>query len=94
MCEQGKLKDVQQSAADDQSARDQESVVNAANEQRLKGEPVEGEPLDQAQPMSESQQALSQWLKQVPDDPGGLLRRKFNYQYSLRGEKTTEQQQW
>jgi len=29
----------------------------------------------------EQRQALSQWLRQVPDDPGGLLRRKFKYQY-------------
>lgn len=26
---------------------------------------------------SEAEQALQQWLRQVPDDPGGLLRRKF-----------------
>ncbi len=29
----------------------------------------------------EEQQALEQWLRQVPDDPGGLLRRKFQRQY-------------
>lgn len=28
----------------------------------------------------EQQQALEQWLRQVPDDPGGLLRRKFEYE--------------
>lgn len=28
----------------------------------------------------EERQALEQWLKQVPDDPSGLLRRKFQYQ--------------
>ncbi|MEM7542193.1 MAG: VWA domain-containing protein [Pseudomonadota bacterium] len=26
-------------------------------------------------------QATEQWLRQIPDDPGGLLRRKFEYQY-------------
>ncbi len=30
---------------------------------------------------SENQQAVEQWLRRVPDDPGGLLRRKFMYQY-------------
>ena len=29
----------------------------------------------------EEQQALEQWLRQVPDNPGGLLRRKFEYEY-------------
>lgn len=30
----------------------------------------------------EKQQANEQWLNRVPDDPAGLLRRKFKYQYS------------
>lgn len=30
---------------------------------------------------SEEQQALEQWLRQVPDDPSGLLRRKFEYEH-------------
>ena len=29
----------------------------------------------------ESQLAIEQWLRRIPDDPGGLLRRKFYYQY-------------
>lgn len=47
-----------------------------------------------SQQMDESQQQLEQWLKQVPDDPGGLLRRKFRYQYSLRPQQAPEVQQW
>ncbi len=31
----------------------------------------------------EMQLATEQWLNQIPDDPGGLLRRKFQYQYRL-----------
>lgn len=33
----------------------------------------------------EQQQAMEQWLRRVPDDPGGLLRRKFRHQYQLSG---------
>lgn len=33
---------------------------------------------------SEDQQALEQWLRRVPDDPGGLLRRKFERETQLR----------
>lgn len=33
---------------------------------------------------SEQQQANEQWLKRIPDDPAGLLRRKFKYQYDQR----------
>ncbi len=32
----------------------------------------------------EEQQAAEQWLQRIPDDPGGLLRRKFLYQYRQR----------
>lgn len=36
----------------------------------------------------ERQQALEQWLRQIPDDPGELLRRKFWYEQQQRQEKT------
>lgn len=32
----------------------------------------------------EEQQAMEQWLRQIPDDPSGLLRRKFKHQYDQR----------
>ncbi|BFM06958.1 VWA domain-containing protein [Halioxenophilus aromaticivorans] len=35
----------------------------------------------------EQQQALEQWLKQIPDDPSGLLRRKFQHQYRQRRQE-------
>jgi Ca-activated chloride channel family protein len=38
----------------------------------------------QAEPMTEEQQMLEQWLRKVPDDPGGLMREKFRYQYKQR----------
>jgi len=34
---------------------------------------------------SEEEMAAQQWLRRIPDDPGGLLRRKFLYQYRERG---------
>jgi Ca-activated chloride channel homolog len=43
---------------------------------------------DGAQPLdSEEQMAAEQWLRRIPDDPGGLLRRKFLYQYRQRGQQ-------
>lgn len=36
---------------------------------------------------SEHQQALQQWLRRVPDDPGGLLRWKFALEYERRQEQ-------
>ena len=40
-----------------------------------------------AEPNSEQEQATEQWLRQIPDDPGGLLRRKFEYEYQKRGAR-------
>ncbi|MBS0487013.1 MAG: VWA domain-containing protein [Proteobacteria bacterium] len=33
---------------------------------------------------NEKDQAVEQWLQRVPDDPGGLLRRKFRLEYEIR----------
>ena len=41
-----------------------------------------------------SEQAANQWLRKIPDDPGGLLRRKFIYQYKNRHPDSAELNQW
>lgn len=43
--------------------------------------------IDQNNLTNEQKQALEQWLRRVPDDPGGLLRNKFKYQYDLNRRK-------
>lgn len=48
-----------------------------------------------AEKMSEEQQANEQWLKRIPDDPAGLLKRKFRYQYGRRrGGQVEQEQTW
>jgi hypothetical protein len=37
-----------------------------------------------AAPPTEQQLAQEQWLRRIPDDPGGLLRRKFMIEHMLR----------
>lgn len=46
------------------------------------------------QPASEEQRASQQWLQRIPDDPGGLLRRKFLYQYRQREGRKTSDKPW
>ncbi len=44
---------------------------------------------------AEEQQATEQWLRRIPDDPSGLLRRKFRYQYQQRNyERNRDDQTW
>ncbi len=40
------------------------------------------------------QQAEAQWLRRIPDDPGGLLRNKFRYQYRRQAPAQTEDEPW
>ncbi|NOT11808.1 MAG: VWA domain-containing protein [Methylococcaceae bacterium] len=40
--------------------------------------------VNQAKPTDEAKQANEQWLNRIPDDPAGLLKRKFRYQYGQR----------
>ena len=42
-------------------------------------------------PPTEQELALQQWLRQVPDDPGGLLRRKFMLEHLQRRKGRNEQ---
>ena len=76
----------QDSALADAQDMNQDALEAATQEQMAK--------FDEA---LEEQQALEQWLRRVPDDPGGLLRRKFRYQTMQRlreGEEPDESIRW
>ena len=45
-------------------------------------------------PETAEQRELRQWLRRIPDDPGGLMRRKFLYQYRQRGEQLETDRPW
>ncbi len=68
--------------------RELERAAREAEQQQGQGEA--GEPTDPAELAAERRaqeraQAMEQWLRRIPDDPGGLLRRKFRYQYQRQG---------
>ena len=70
------------------------------NDSDEEGEPQEGEqsePSQQEMEMAwteEDAQAMEQWLRRIPDDPGGLLRRKFRNQHQRRGAPQDEKKKW
>jgi len=86
----------------DQQPSDQESQQNGNAEMAEDLSPSDLEEATQEQlarfdEALEEQQALEQWLRRVPDDPGGLLRRKFRYQTIQRlrnGEEPDEDVRW
>ena len=49
-----------------------------------------GNTLSAGMPRSEQQIAQEQWLRSIPDDPGGLLRRKFMIQHMMRKQKAQQ----
>lgn len=81
-----------------QEAQAQQQAVRQPPAQESNEAESESSPQSQAemrpQAQTEQQQADEQWLRRVPDDPAGLLRRKFRYQYSRRyqGSESTTQQ--
>jgi len=62
----------------------QSSGTPATQAQDATGRPDAVAAADQPPPKSEQDLALEQWLHQVPDDPAGLLRRKFMLEHLLR----------
>ena len=87
-----------QHAGQDQNGADKEaqSVQPGQPEQNEDHEQEQSptEAVDAARPMDETQQANEQWLKRIPDDPAGLLRRKFLYQYGRRGRQPDNTEDW
>ena len=80
--EQQTKKEEQKPEAD--KAQQAEQKQEKGKEDKEKSQPVPAE----EKPSTEEQQANEQWLKRIPDDPAGLLNRKFKYQYSQRNRQT------
>jgi Ca-activated chloride channel family protein len=49
---------------------------------------------EQMRRAQEQRQAMEQWLRRIPNDPGGLLRRKFRYQYQRQGKDQDGNNLW
>ncbi len=86
----------QQQKQDGQQAKGQETEEQkaAAQQQQTEQNKDGNKPKDAAATAAdaltaEQQQANEQWLKRIPDDPSGLLKRKFKYQYGQRKRETT-----
>jgi Ca-activated chloride channel family protein len=71
---------------------DQKNDQSASVEPNDKGDKPEGA-VDGIKDANELQQADKQWLRRIPDDPGGLWRRKFLYQYQQQ-QRRSEDKTW
>jgi len=74
----------------------QEELQRAAEEARQGEQPqqLSEAELAELRQQQEQEQAMEQWLRRIPDDPGGLLRRKFRYQYQRYGIDQDGKEVW
>jgi Ca-activated chloride channel family protein len=74
----------------------QQELQRAAEESQSGEQPQQMSEAELAQlrQQQEQQQAMEQWLRRIPDDPGGLLRRKFRHQYQRSGKDQDGNDVW
>lgn len=101
----------QNSQEQNQDQAEQQSEQEAAAEQEAERQEQESQEQESEEIVAgmqednltdEERQAMEQWLRRVPDDPSGLLRRKFRYEshqqqrerYRREAPSSTEEQRW
>ncbi len=87
----------QQGEEGQQQPQEGEQQGEGESEQSEQGEGQQGDPREQEMAQAwteEDAQAMEQWLRRIPDDPGGLLRRKFRNEHQRRGAPPDEKKQW
>ena len=80
--EQSQASSASSTTGDEATEGDQEAE---AQMQQLEAPPEPLTPEEQ-----EARQATEQWLRQIPDDPSGLLRNKFRYEYNQQRQERQE----
>ncbi|RLA50003.1 MAG: hypothetical protein DRR42_14320 [Gammaproteobacteria bacterium] len=84
-------RDEQQQNGDSQDAPTEQQPAPQSAEKDNKESDQQATALNKEADISDEQrQSLEQWLRRVPDDPGGLLRRKFAYEAWLREQRGQE----
>jgi len=86
--DEGQQEDLEALQEELQRAAEQAQENNEARQQLTE------EQLEELRRAQEQQQAMEQWLRRIPNDPGGLLRRKFRYQYQRMGKDQDGNDLW
>ncbi len=74
-------------SSNEQLAQEDQSQINYLQEKNDKQETGEN---TERKPLTMEELKLQQWLRKVEDDPSGLLREKFRYQYQQRRQRIEE----
>lgn len=93
----GSQRDEQQASDEDLEALQEElrrAAEEAAEQEQQMAQQMTPEELEALRREQEQEQAMEQWLRRIPNDPGGLLRRKFRYQYQKTGKDQDGNNTW
>jgi Ca-activated chloride channel family protein len=86
--EQSDQSEDQESSDQDQDSEESEQEQQDESESEQENQQGDEQQMAEAEQdeatRDEKQEALEQWLRRVPDDPGGLLRRKFSHETKQR----------
>jgi Ca-activated chloride channel family protein len=93
------VRDQENTSQEDLDALQAELERAAQEAQQQSGEAQEQQGMSEAEAeqmrrSQEQRQAMEQWLRRIPNDPGGLLRRKFRYQYQRQGKDQDGNNLW
>jgi Ca-activated chloride channel family protein len=85
--EQQQSKQEQAEQQDKSETQQQQDSDQQQDEETAKQQLSEMQKTEQQKLEEQQQQELQQWLRRVPDDPGGLLRQKFRHQSQQRASE-------
>lgn len=77
-----------------ESEKDQQQQEKQNQEKKQQEPKLTEEQLKEQFKEEEKEQEMEQWLRRLPDDPGGLLRRKMYREYQKRGHKQHVEKNW
>ena len=76
-----------------QQAAQQQEQQQGQEEQDVQQQPSEQQNAEEAE-RKEIRQATEQWLRRIPDDPGGLLREKFRRENLRQRNRDEVENEW
>ncbi len=91
---EGANRDEEQMSDEEMQALQEELKRAAEEAQQGEQQQMSQAELAKLREQQEQEQAMEQWLRRIPDDPGGLLRRKFRYQYQRQGKDQDGRDVW
>lgn len=80
--------------SEQEKSEQQESDKQSDQESEQQSEEQQAQLAEDQRDQNEKDQALENWLEKIPDDPGGLLRRKMYREYQRRGRQQKEKKIW